>query len=65
VRAPGSILIDIGGNLGMYSLVAAAIGHAAHVIEAVPLNSLMLDASIRRNHFGNLATLYPTALGSH
>ena len=63
--APGSILIDIGGNLGMYSLAAAAIGHASHVFEAVPLNSLMLDASIRRNNFGNLVTLYPTALGSH
>lgn len=63
--APGSILIDIGGNLGMYSLVAAAIGHAAHVFEAVPLNSLMPDASIRRNHFRNPVTLYPTALGSH
>lgn len=46
-----SQLIDIGGNIGFYSLAAAAIGSEAVIFEPSPLNVLHMVSSLRRNGF--------------
>jgi FkbM family methyltransferase len=48
------LLLDVGGNIGMYALTAAAAGVEAHVFEPVPLNALKILASTRKNNFSNL-----------
>ena len=59
-----STLLDIGGNIGYYTLAAAADGHAVHVFEPVPLNAAMMQASLARNRLRGV-TLHTTALGRH
>mmetsp|Transcript_32327 Transcript_32327/g.84774 ORF Transcript_32327/g.84774 Transcript_32327/m.84774 type:complete len:306 (+) Transcript_32327:113-1030(+) len=50
-RYPQSEVLDIGGNIGFYSLAAAAAGHHVSVFEPSPDNIGHLLASIRRNMF--------------
>jgi len=51
VQTTSSVVIDIGGNIGMYSLAAAAAGHHAIVFEPWPANVGKILASMRRNRF--------------
>lgn len=55
------VVIDVGGNIGMYSLAAAATGHEVHVFEPVPLSAAMMLESARRNNFSRFH-LYPTCV---
>uniref|UniRef100_A0A7S4F9B9 Methyltransferase FkbM domain-containing protein n=1 Tax=Chrysotila carterae TaxID=13221 RepID=A0A7S4F9B9_CHRCT len=55
---PEPVLIDVGGNIGMFSLAAAAVGVETHTFEPVPANALKLMASAVRNGFGHLIHLY-------
>ena len=60
----GATLVDIGANVGMYTLAAAAAGHTAHAFEPTPLTVQKLLRSIEVNGFGPLVTLYPMCLGA-
>lgn len=61
-----SSLLDIGANIGYYSLAAAASGAAAHVdaFEASPRNILMMQQSVIRSELGGVVTLHAIALGA-
>lgn len=56
-----STLLDIGGNIGYYTLAAASAGYPVNVFEPVPLNAAMIQQSIQRNKFKNIK-LHTTAL---
>lgn len=47
--APDSVLCDVGANTGAYSLVAAALGHAAYAIEPHPGNAARLAENVNIN----------------
>jgi FkbM family methyltransferase len=59
-----STLLDIGGNIGYYTLAAASAGHAVNAFEPVPLNAAMMQQSIERNHFDKVS-LHTSALSSN
>jgi FkbM family methyltransferase len=48
-RHPGAFLLDLGGNIGMMSLSAAAAGHDAYVWEPFRRNFLHLCRSVMAN----------------
>ena len=49
-----SLLVDVGGNIGFYTLAAAAVHAAVVVFEPHPINALHLLHSLRRNNFRNV-----------
>ena len=59
-------LLDIGANIGYYSLAAAASGAAARVnaFEASPRNVLMLQQSVSRSKLEGVVTVHAMALGA-
>ncbi len=46
---PDSVFCDVGANTGAYSLVAAALGHAAYAIEPHPGNAARLAENVLLN----------------
>jgi protein-L-isoaspartate O-methyltransferase len=60
---PNSTLLDIGGNIGFYTLAAAA-GFSVNVFEPVPTNAAMIQQSIEKNSFTNIR-LHTSALNYH
>jgi FkbM family methyltransferase len=61
----GDILVDIGANVGMYSIYAA-VEHALSVVSVEPesQNYALLNENIYRNKVSNLVIAYPYAMGS-
>jgi hypothetical protein len=61
-----TVVVDIGGNIGVYTLAAASQGHRVHVFEPVPLHVLMIQQSLRMNALDDLVTLcaYPQILAN-
>jgi FkbM family methyltransferase len=57
-----SMLVDVGGNIGFYSLAAARAGFDVHVFEPVPRNAEMIRASVRRNALQDKVQLHTCAL---
>ena len=55
-RAP--LLVDVGGNIGMYSLAAAASCFEAVTFEPVPINAHKIITSARRNGFAGRLHVY-------
>lgn len=68
-----SQLVDIGGNIGFYTLAAAALGRSVTVMEPSPFNSHHLIASVQANRFHHVQVLTlcasdasaPCAIGYH
>ena len=56
-------LIDIGANIGFFSLAAAASGATVYAFEASPRNSVLFQESVLRNGFQSI-TLHAVALGA-
>ncbi len=59
VLRPGMTVIDIGANIGFFSMLSASIvGAAGHVlaVEPNPANARMIEASRRLNGFGQIVT---------
>ena len=55
-----STLLDVGANLGIYSLSAASAGFSVFAIEPMPFNAILLDASIAQNNLrGNALPGWP------
>jgi FkbM family methyltransferase len=64
---PNSTVVDIGANLGWYSMLAAAKtlnGGRVVAFEPLPDNVQLLLANVRLNDFKHV-TCYPVALGEH
>jgi FkbM family methyltransferase len=62
--APNSILLDIGANIGIYSLYAAKLSHKVISIEPDALNFALLSLNVNDNKLQNLISTYCCAAGS-
>ena len=54
-----SSLLDIGANVGVYSLYAAHLSHNVIALEPESLNFACLNLNIKDNNFDNKITAYP------
>jgi len=52
------VLIDVGGNIGMFSLAAAAAGIETHTFEPVPISAAKIMISAAHNGFRHLVHVY-------
>lgn len=57
------LFIDIGANIGYYSLLAASIGIKCIAFEPIKKNYRVFEKSIKQNNFQHLIKLYKIALG--
>lgn len=55
-------LMDIGANVGVYTLYAAYRGHKVVALEPDALNFALLNLNIKDNNFSELSTAYPFSL---
>ena len=60
----GSRLVDIGANIGVYTLAAAAAGFQVDTFEPLPRHGAMLTASLERNALGARVRLHTVGVGS-
>lgn len=64
---PGDRVLDIGANIGYFTVYAAALaggtGHV-HAFEPNPRTYDVLTRNVRLNNFGHVITLHDTALGA-
>ncbi|WIA16727.1 hypothetical protein OEZ85_013381 [Tetradesmus obliquus] len=62
--APGScgLVLDVGANMGWYSLLAAALGCSVVAVEPVPLFRAFLEYSAARNHLSHLMEVLPVLI---
>lgn len=64
--APGSVCVDVGANIGYYTLLMAQRAGAqgrVYAFEPVPSIYMLLEKNIRANGYGNVRA-FPTALSS-
>lgn len=61
-REKSLTLIDIGANIGVFSLGAAGVGHKVLAVEPMPDNLDLLEASIAKSKLQNTITVVPLAL---
>lgn len=57
------LLIDVGANIGMYALSAAAACFQAIAFEPVPMNAAKIMTSARANHMSGWLRLYTMGVG--
>ena len=55
-------LLDVGANIGLYTLFASSKGHQVIAIEPESHNFCLLNRNIMINNFGDSAIAYPVAL---
>ena len=58
---PGIVLIDIGANLGYFSLMASSLGHRTIAVEAVASNVYRIHSAVMRSNLS--LELYHYAIG--
>jgi FkbM family methyltransferase len=61
---PGAAILDLGGHLGSFALVAAFLGCRVVAVEACPRNAELLRASAERNGFHRLKVVH-AAVSDH
>lgn len=64
LKYPDSYLLDIGGNIGIWSLVAAAANHQTYTVEPFAENYRRLCKSVDRNSFHDLVHVIGAAATS-
>mmetsp|Transcript_48784 Transcript_48784/g.105725 ORF Transcript_48784/g.105725 Transcript_48784/m.105725 type:complete len:343 (+) Transcript_48784:98-1126(+) len=57
-KGQAPVLVDVGGNIGMFSLAAAAVGIETHTFEPVPSSATKIIISAVRNSFRHLVHVY-------
>lgn len=62
--APRQKLLDIGANVGVYSLYAGILGHEVRCIEPDALNFALLNLNIADNGLGGRVIAYPFSIHS-
>lgn len=60
--ANGDTLLDIGANVGVFSLFAAARGHQVMAVEPEAANFALLNTNLHLNHFDNKVQAFNLAL---
>ena len=58
---PGCSVLDVGANIGFYTLLAAKRGARVFAIEADPLNAAMLRHHVEINGFSDRVTIFEMA----
>jgi len=61
-NASGLVFIDVGANIGYFSLAAASMGYNVIAFEPMSRNAKKLAKSIDMNGFGSRVTLYQNAV---
>jgi FkbM family methyltransferase len=64
VLGPGAVFVDVGANIGFFSLRAAArvgVGGHVHAVEASARNADLLRRSVAENGFGNVTVHHVAA----
>ena len=59
---PGNIVVDVGANIGYFSLLAASMGQRVISFEPMNRNAAKFQASIDRNDFQEQISLYQNAI---
>ena len=60
----GSLFVDVGANLGYFSLMAASLGYTVASFEPMSRNARKLSRSVARNGFAGRVSLYQNAVGT-
>jgi FkbM family methyltransferase len=60
--ASGLVFVDVGANIGYFSLAAASMGYNVVAFEPMSRNAKKLAKSIKMNEFGSRVTLYQNAV---
>ncbi len=58
---PGAVVLDVGANVGIYTLLAAKRGARVFAIEADPRNVMMLRHHLKLNGFEDRVTIFEMA----
>ncbi len=58
---PGCVVLDVGANVGLYTLLAAKRGARVFAIEADPLNAAMLRHHLKLNRLEDRVTVFEMA----
>lgn len=61
---PGSVVLDVGANIGIYTLIAAKRGARVYAIEGDPKNAARLRHHIALNGFSDRVTVFECAVSS-
>jgi FkbM family methyltransferase len=61
--APGCAVLDVGANVGIYTLLAAKRGARVFAIEPDPRNVELLRHHVHLNGFDDRVTIFPIAVG--
>lgn len=61
---PGAVCLDMGANLGYYTVKMASLGAAVHAFEPDPFNFHLLEKNVRENGLESRVTLNRAACGS-
>jgi len=57
VLRPGDVFVDVGANIGFYTILAALRGARVIAVEAVPLTAAVLRANVKLNGFENVVKI--------
>ncbi|MGH8752173.1 MAG: FkbM family methyltransferase [Burkholderiales bacterium] len=57
-----SVFCDVGANVGMYTIFAAALGHRVMAFECESWNYSLLNRNVALNGFGQSVSAFPVAL---
>jgi FkbM family methyltransferase len=60
--SPNSVFFDVGANIGVFSVYAAASGHRVYAFDPVAENHATLQKNIEINGFGSIAACYCVAI---
>jgi FkbM family methyltransferase len=62
--SPSDLLLDVGANVGTYSMFAAARGHRVVAVEPEASNYCLLNRNIALNDFDSIVEAYCVGLGA-
>ena len=62
---PNGLFVDVGANIGWFTLLIAAMGRKVIAIEPMRYNLELLEASVTESELAEHVTIHKTAVGEH